>query len=82
MSKRIINIHDGPNNAPDPKQPATMQDVLNSAQAAWKAGEKEKAFILALGGIAMCSQGTAVAMKQSEAAMAEVLKLKAVPPKE
>ena len=81
MSNRIINIHDGPNGTP-PKQPIRMEDLLNSAQADWKAGHKQQAFVKVLGGMAMMSSGVAQAMKMAELAMKEVEALKAKPPKE
>lgn len=72
MPKRIINIDNG-----TPPGPTTMAELLSAAEASWKAGEKQKAFVTMLGAMAMMSAGIAQAMKQSEASLAEVLKLKA-----
>lgn len=79
MSKRIIDIHDGPNGAPPPG-PQTMEELLNSAETDWKFKRKDEAFVKVLGALAMISQGVATAMKTSEAALAEVQALKSKVP--
>lgn len=53
-----------------------MEELLNAAQAAWKAGAKQKAFMIVLGAMAMMSQGVAQAMKASADLHRELAELK------
>lgn len=71
MSKRIVNIENGESS------PTTMSDLLNAAEASWKAGDKQRAFITLLGAMAMMSAGVAQAMKASAELHRELSELKA-----
>lgn len=71
MSKRVIHLDNGA-----PTGPTTMAELLSAAEASWKAGEKQKAFITMLGAMAMMSQGVAQAMKASADLHRELAELK------
>lgn len=72
MPKRVIHLDNG-----TPPGQTTMAELLSAAEASWKAGERQKAFVTVLGACAMMSAGVAQAIKMAEAAHREVEELKA-----
>jgi hypothetical protein len=68
-NKRIINIENG---GPAMKPAETMEELLTSAEQDWKFKQRDRAFVKVLGAIAMMSQGIAMSIRSTEAAVRAV----------